>query len=153
MITVIEEAAHGIGVAIYKGQEPCHGRPSGRKASEADAMGAGQRWAGQGSPLSPFQTVAGRVVRIDDKGAGPFSGQVFGGTLGIRGDDGRLYVMRHIDPLGFRVGARLRPGQHVGAPALWSGGDHIHFEIYPPGGSDREYSRRALNPGDMRWAG
>lgn len=92
---------------------------------------------------------SGRVVRITPH-SGKGSGQVFGGTLSIRGDDGRLYVMRHIDPLGFRVGSQVSPGQHVGTPTDWTGGsDHAHFEVYPPGGSDREYSARALNPASL----
>ena len=91
--------------------------------------------------------VGGRIVRITPH-SGPGSGQVFGGVLSIRGPDGKLYVMRHIDPLGFKVGQTVKAGQHVGTPTAWTGGSHhIHFEVYKPGSSDREYGAAfALNP-------
>ena len=107
-------------------------------------------FAKHGTPVRA--PINGRVVRITPH-SGPGSGQVFGGTLSIRGSDGRLYVMRHIDPQRFSVGTQVRAGQHVGTPTAWTGGSHhIHFEIYPTGGSDREYSTRALNPATQRWA-
>lgn len=132
------------------------GRGSGYSTSgDPEGQSGGHRAVDWFSPHgTPVRApTSGRVVRITPH-SGPVSGrlQVFGGTLSIRGADGRLYVMRHIDPLKFGVGDQIRAGQHVGTPTAWGGTsskNHIHFEIYPPGGSDREYSTRALNPADF----
>lgn len=96
--------------------------------------------------------VAGRIVRLDphSSAGGPASGQVYGGTLGIRDAQGRLLVMRHIDPNArLRVGMSVRPGQVIGTPTDWTGSDHIHSETYRRGSSDREYRPEyAINPRD-----
>ena len=95
--------------------------------------------------------VSGKVVRVTPHRSSkdkPVSGQVYGGVLAIRMDDGRLVVMRHIDPSGsLRPGMRVQAGATVGTPTAWTGGDHIHFELYKPGSTDREYRPSyALNP-------
>lgn len=96
--------------------------------------------------------VTGRVVRVsmNPNPGQTASGQVFGGTLGIRDGAGRLYVMRHLDPLALQAGQRVTAGQHVGDVTDWSGSDHVHFETYRRGSSDREYGAQyAINPRDL----
>ncbi len=96
--------------------------------------------------------VSGKVVRLtpDPTPGQRASGQVFGGTLAIRMDDGRLVVMRHIVPGALRVGQRVDPTSVVGSPKDWTGGSHIHLETYRAGSSDREYgSKYAFNPREL----
>lgn len=127
------------------------GQPQWGSYGYGDPEGQGGRhlavdwFAKHGTPARA--PIAGKVVRITPH-SGPGGGQVFGGVLSIRGVDGRLYVMRHIDPLNFKVGESVSPGQHVGTPTAWTGGaHHIHFETYRPGSSDREYGAEyAINP-------
>jgi murein DD-endopeptidase MepM/ murein hydrolase activator NlpD len=93
--------------------------------------------------------LAGKIVRLtpDPTPGQKASGQVFGGTVAIRLDDGRLVVMRHITPGKLKVGQRVPAGAMVGTVKDWSGSPHIHLELYKKGSSDREYSAgMALNP-------
>lgn len=102
---------------------------------------------------TPFVSpVNGRVVRLtpDPSPGKKASGQVFGGTIAIRDDSGRLFVMRHSTPKNFRVGQRVTAGMVLGTVKDWAGSPHIHLEVYRPGSSDREYSARmALNPREV----
>lgn len=103
-----------------------------------------------GTPVA--SPVHGRIVRLtpDPNPGQRASGQVFGGTLGIRDNDGRLWVMRHIVPGSFKVGQQVTAGQRVGSVKDWGSGSHIHLEAYKRGSGDREYSPgMALNPGDI----
>jgi hypothetical protein len=107
-------------------------------------------FAKAGTPVRAPQP--GRIVRVspDPSPGRKASGQVFGGTVAIRLDDGRLVVMRHISPAGLRVGTRIPAGAVVGQVKDWSGATHIHLELYRKGSSDREYSAAlALNPKEL----
>ena len=71
----------------------------------------------------------GRVVEV--KASRGNSGQVFGGTVKIERPDGRVFVARHVDPRGVKVGQRVKPGQLVAAVSPWKGGSpHAHIEIW-----------------------
>ena len=94
--------------------------------------------------------VNGKVVRFtaDPTPGQKASGQVFGGTIGIRGQDGRLYVIRHAaTTVPLQVGQTVQAGQPIGSVKDWNGRTHFHVEAYRPGSSDREYDPAvALNP-------
>lgn len=88
---------------------------------------AGVDWfAPAGSAVtSPF---AGKIVEA--KRSRGNSGQVFGGTVKVKLENGRVIVFRHVDP-------RVRVGQKVGAGTVlagvtdWkSGKSHAHVEVW-----------------------
>lgn len=89
---------------------------------------AGLDWeAPAGSPVrSP---VGGRVVEVTPSRGN--TGQVFGGVVKIEGPDGRVYVLRHVDPAGVRVGQSVAAGTPVAGVTDWTGGgDHAHIEVW-----------------------
>lgn len=143
----------GAGAALGKALPILPGTPSWGSYGYADPEGQGGRhlavdwFAKHGTPVAA--PVAGKVVRISPSRGN--SGQVFGGVLAIRDSQGRLFVMRHIDPGKFKVGQTVRAGQVVGTPTNWTGGSsHVHLETYRAGSSDREYgSKYAINPKDI----
>lgn len=73
--------------------------------------------------------VSGKVVEV--KPSRGRSGQVFGGTVKIQGPDGKVYVFRHVDPKGVRVGQQVRAGTPVAGVTGWTeGSDHAHIEVW-----------------------
>lgn len=95
--------------------------------------------------------VPGTVFRVkpDSNPGGGASGQVFGGSVYIKANDGKVWVFRHVDNPQNYVGAgrQVRAGQRIGAVKRWSGSSHAHIELYKPG--PYEYSpARAMNPYD-----
>lgn len=128
------------------------GNPGAGSYGYSDPEGQGGRhlaidWFGKEGARSPVAAPAsGRVVRVSPTRGR--SGQVYGGVVSIRDRAGRLWVLRHMDPGGVRVGQQVRAGQRIGRVTDWTGGgDHVHMELYRPGSSDREYSpQMALNP-------
>lgn len=60
------------------------------------------------------------------------SGQVFGGAVYVQGEDGRVWVFRHVDP-NVKQGDRVRAGQPIAAVTDWADsetGDHTHIELW-----------------------
>lgn len=132
------------------------GQPAWGSYGYGDPEGQGGRhlavdwFAKAGTPF--VAPIAGRIVRLtpDPTPGRRASGQVFGGTLAIRDDSGRLFVFRHSAPDNLPIGTRVQPGQRLGVVKDWAGSPHIHLETYKPGSSDREYgSRFAINPRDI----
>lgn len=101
-------------------------------------------------PLTPIASpVNGTVFRVknDPNPGHQASGQVFGGSVYIQGNDGKVWVFRHVEtPEKFlRAGQRVRAGQEIGLVKPWAGPTHTHVELYAPG--PYEYtSQRALDP-------
>lgn len=91
--------------------------------------------------------VSGTVFRVkaDPNPGKQASGQVFGGTVYIKGDDGKLWIMRHMESPSVRQGQRVQLGQRVGAVKNWGGSSHIHLELYAPGPYSYS-SARAMDP-------
>lgn len=121
----------------------------------ADPEGQGGRhlakdwFAPGGTALS--SPVSGTVFRVkpDSNPGGGASGQVFGGSVYIRANDGKVWVFRHVDNPQNYVGAgrKVGAGQRIGSAKKWSGSSHAHIELYKPG--PYEYSpARAMNPYD-----
>lgn len=91
-----------------------------------------------GTPVrSPIDGEIVGVYRTDDK-----DGQVFGGHIMVRGEDGRVWVFRHVDPAeNLKVGDRVVAGQPIAAITAWTGGPpHAHVELWKTldGGYDYE---------------
>jgi hypothetical protein len=58
------------------------------------------------------------------------SGQAFGGTVKIHAGDGKVWVLRHVDP---RVapGATVNAGELVATVTPWrDGASHLHLELW-----------------------
>ena len=93
--------------------------------------------------------VTGTVFRVNpDKAVGQkASGQIFGGSVYIRDQSGRIFVFRHVEnPQAYtQAGRRVTAGQRIGGVKPWSGSSHAHIELYKPG--PYEYSSaRAMDP-------
>ena len=98
------------------------------------APGAGGRyhaavdWFGKAG-AAVRSPVAGKVVEV--KASRGNSGQVFGGVVKVQAPNGRVYVLRHVDPKGVKVGQRVGAGQQVAGITDWTGGsDHVHYEVW-----------------------
>jgi murein DD-endopeptidase MepM/ murein hydrolase activator NlpD len=58
------------------------------------------------------------------------SGQVFGGAVYVQGEDGRVWVFRHVDP-NIKVGDRVSAGDPIARVTDWTdGSDHTHVELW-----------------------
>lgn len=98
---------------------------------------AGKDWfaPARSAVRSPW---AGRIVEV--KRSRGNSGQVFGGVVKIERADGVVFVARHVDPRGLRVGQRVRPGQVVAGVSPWTGGSpHAHIELWRTLGGGYRY--------------
>jgi murein DD-endopeptidase MepM/ murein hydrolase activator NlpD len=110
----------------------------GSEFGAADAEGAPSRNGGRYHAAKDWFAPAGAVVRaprageiVEVKQSRGNSGQVFGGTVKIRGDDGLVYVFRHVDPLKLRVGERVPVGTSLARVSAWTDGSpHAHVEIW-----------------------
>lgn len=93
--------------------------------------------------------VSGTVFRVKpDKAVGQkASGQIFGGSVYIKDQSGRIFVFRHVEnPQKYtQAGQRIRAGQRIGAVKPWSGSSHAHIELYSPGPYSYS-SARAMDP-------
>jgi murein DD-endopeptidase MepM/ murein hydrolase activator NlpD len=81
-------------------------------------------------PGSPVRApVGGKIVEV--KASRGNSGQVYGGVVKVQDASGRVFVFRHVDPKGVRVGQRVGAGQVIAGVTDWTGGsDHAHHEIW-----------------------
>ena len=97
-----------------------------------DAQGhrqhAGKDWfSDPGSPV--YAPWAGKIVEV--KSSRGNSGQVFGGVVKIQAPSGQVFVARHVDPSGVKVGQKVKAGQAVAGVTDWTGGkSHAHIEIW-----------------------
>lgn len=90
--------------------------------------GAVDWFAPAGSPVaSPWQ---GRVVEV--RASKGNSGQVFGGVVKIQDPTtGYVFVARHVDPGGIKVGQTVRAGRPIAGVTAWaSGSSHAHIEVW-----------------------
>jgi murein DD-endopeptidase MepM/ murein hydrolase activator NlpD len=107
------------------GYVDAEGAPSRRTGKRHHA---GKDWfAPAGSEVvAPWN---GKVVEV--KASRGNSGQVFGGVVKIQAPNGRVFVARHVDPRGVRIGQRVRAGRPIAAVSPWTGGSpHAHIEIW-----------------------
>jgi hypothetical protein len=101
--------------------------PQGMPSSNGNRYHGGVDWfAPAGTPV--LAPMAGRVIesyRSDDS-----SGQVFGGTLKVQDSEGRVWVMRHVQPW-VGLGTNVSAGQQVAEVHSWTGGGtHLHMEVW-----------------------
>lgn len=74
--------------------------------------------------------VDGRIIAVTPSRGN--SGQVFGGAVYVQGEDGRVWVFRHVDP-NIKQGDRVRAGDPIAAVTDWAdspNGDHTHIELW-----------------------
>lgn len=112
--------------------------PPGSEFAAVDAEGApdasgvphhaGKDWfAPAGTAVS--SPVPGTVIEV--KQATSHSGQVFGGVVKVQGANGRVWVFRHVDPAGVKVGDKVKGGQQIATVSQWTDGrTHTHIELW-----------------------
>lgn len=111
----------------------------GAPANDGTHYHAAKDWfAPAGSTVrSPIDGEIVGIYRTEDK-----DGQVFGGHIMVQGDDGRVWVFRHVDPTeNLQLGDRVFAGQPIAAVTAWTGGaTHSHVELWKTleGGYDYE---------------
>lgn len=95
--------------------------------------------------------VGGTVFRVrpDEIPGKAASGglQVFGGSVYIKDNNGRVWVFRHLEnPQKYtQAGKRIVAGQRIGGVKQWGDAPHTHIELYSPG--PYQYSSaRAMDP-------
>jgi murein DD-endopeptidase MepM/ murein hydrolase activator NlpD len=111
--------------------------PEGAPSKNGGRFHAAKDWFGPaGSAVSsPW---AGTVVEV--KPSRGNSGQVFGGVVKIRGADGRVFVARHVDPRGVKVGQKIGANAPIATVSPWTGGSpHAHIEIWKTLGGGYRY--------------
>lgn len=73
--------------------------------------------------------VGGKIVEV--KQSRTNTGQIFGGVVKIQQPNGRVFVFRHVDPRGVKLGQRVKPGTVIGGVSPWeSGSPHTHIEVW-----------------------
>ncbi len=73
--------------------------------------------------------VEGTIVEV--RASRGNSGQVFGGTVKVQGEDGMVWVFRHVDPASVSVGQKVDAGTTIARVTDWaSGPDHTHIELW-----------------------
>ena len=86
--------------------------PRARRAPRATSTPATTCSRRRARPVrSPIE---GTIVEV--KASRGNTGQIFGGTVKVRGEDGRVWVFRHVDPKGVVEGGKVtrRPGDRLG---------------------------------------
>ncbi|MGY4967317.1 M23 family metallopeptidase [Streptomyces sp. 900105245] len=83
--------------------------------------------APSGTPA--FAVLSGRIEWADA------NGQELGMWVGLRANNGRLYVYAHLSALGVGAGDQVVAGQIVGNVGQTGNatGPHLHLEDHPPG--------------------
>lgn len=109
----------------------------------------GVDWFGAEDKSTPVYAPQAGVV-IQAYRTGDRSGQVFGGVVKIETADGKVWVMRHVDPR-VTLGQRVKAGQQVATVTRWiDAGDHLHLELWKrrtaPGRSSGYWIDNALDP-------
>lgn len=67
---------------------------------------------------------------VENRPSRGITGQVFGGVVKIREDDGTVWVYRHVSPY-VQLGVRMEAGEMIALVTPWLGGpDHLHMEIW-----------------------
>ncbi len=95
--------------------------PTGRVHAGYDLFALG------GSPVRAPS--AGTVIEV--KASRGFSGQLFGGTVKVQCDDGRVWVFRHVDPAPLNKGMRVPAGYKIATVTPWEDGPpHAHVELW-----------------------
>jgi cell wall-associated NlpC family hydrolase/murein DD-endopeptidase MepM/ murein hydrolase activator NlpD len=99
----------------------------GAPGAEGNLHAGYDLFARPGAPVrSP---IAGTVVEV--KASHGNTGQIFGGVVKVQGDDGRVWVFRHVDPKGVVEGGRVTAGQEIAGVTEWAGGaHHAHIELW-----------------------
>lgn len=100
----------------------------GAPSSRGGRFHAGKDWFGPGGSLvrSPIE---GRIVEVTPSRGN--SGQVFGGTVKVQGEDGKVWVFRHVNPGNVRVGERVDAGDPIARITTWRDGpSHAHIELW-----------------------
>lgn len=100
----------------------------GAPANDGRRYHAGKDWFAPGG-TAVRSPVSGEIVEV--KPSRGNSGQIFGGVVKVRGEDGKVWVFRHVDPTGVREGQRVGAGDLLARVTDWTGGpDHAHIELW-----------------------
>jgi murein DD-endopeptidase MepM/ murein hydrolase activator NlpD len=103
--------------------------PEGAPDAGGARFHAAKDWfAAGGSPVRA--PISGEVVEV--KPSRGDTGQIFGGVVKIESAaDGKVWVLRHVDPKGVSLGERVQAGQVVASVTAWrDGSPHVHIELW-----------------------
>jgi murein DD-endopeptidase MepM/ murein hydrolase activator NlpD len=106
-------------------------RADGPEGVDVDGGGnihGGKDWfAPAGSGV--FAPLGGTIVEV--RASRGNSGQVFGGVVKLQDPSGRVFVFRHVDPTGVKVGQTVGRGSQIASVSPWKGGSpHAHIEVW-----------------------
>jgi murein DD-endopeptidase MepM/ murein hydrolase activator NlpD len=104
--------------------------PEGAPASNGRTYHGALDWFAPGG-TDVRAPVDGVIVEVRPSG-GDRSGQVYGGTVKLAERSGRVYVMRHVEPVA-RLGAEVRVGALLARVTEWAenpGSSHVHLEVW-----------------------
>ena len=100
--------------------------PEGVPSKDGYIHGGLDWFAPAGTPV--HAPIAGVIVEA--KPSRGTSGQVFGGTIKLQAEDGRVFVFRHVVP-SVGVDAKVKAGATVATVSKWdSGSTHAHLEVW-----------------------
>lgn len=100
----------------------------GAPAADGQRYHAGKDWFAPGG-TAVRSPIDGKVVEVTPSSGS--SGQIFGGTVKIEGENGRVWAFRHVDPKDLDVGQRVKAGDRVASITEWQDGpSHAHIELW-----------------------
>lgn len=117
-----------LGTKLTGGSEFGISDPEGAPSKRGGRYHAGKDWFAPGG-AAVRSPVNGRIVEV--KASRGNSGQVFGGVVKVQAPNGRVFVFRHVDPRGVKVGQRVNAGALIATVTNWaSGSSHAHIEVW-----------------------
>lgn len=123
--------------------------PQGAPADDGHSYHSAVDWfAPGGTPVA--SPVDGTVCDVSASRGN--TGQIFGGVVRVRDADGRVWVLRHVDPWSGTVrGMQVKAGIGLASVTDWRGGSpHLHLEIWRTltGGYRHE---NMIDPHEVEW--
>jgi murein DD-endopeptidase MepM/ murein hydrolase activator NlpD len=115
----------------------------GAPSNSGQRFHAGKDWFAPGHARveSP---VAGKVIQA--RQSTDVTGQVFGGTVKILANDGKVWVLRHTNPT-VSLGQRVAAGAPVAKVTAWEDGPpHVHFEVWKTRNNDVQDFENMIDP-------
>jgi hypothetical protein len=92
----------------------------GAPSADGVRFHAGKDWfAPAGTPV--VSPASGTIVEVTPSRGS--SGQIFGGVVKVQEPSGRVFVFRHVDPVGVELGQQVAAGTPLATVSAWTGVD------------------------------